>query len=472
MRNAARNSLLLDRRRRGHLALLSAVLLVSVFGYLLLQPRTVHVLADGQELTLRTHSSSDAAVLAGTGIDVRPGDRVTTLDRGGADVIRIERAHEVMLTVDGMRLRIQTQALTIDQLLDEAGVALATRDSVLQNGALVASNAPMRPPVLFVSLASAAGRGESDVTIGIEVRRAVTLTIIDDDREFETTSSRQTVALALREAGVNTGPGDVIVPPPDSVLADTGRIEVRRARALTVALPDDHQVLYTLARTVGEALSAAGISVPEGSFILPSAETPVTAGMSVRVVQLSGSNKIEREFIENDTVYRLDAALSPGETRTEQGHDGALVRRYDVSYVDGAEAGRELIDEYYDPEPADTVIYYPPQSGREEPAPAAPEGSARTLRVYATYYTPASAGRDPSDPAYGITATGATVTYGIVAVDPTVIPLGTRMFIPGYGYAVAADTGGAVKGYIVDLGYPDGVTIDWTPGWLDIYILS
>jgi 3D (Asp-Asp-Asp) domain-containing protein len=64
------------------------------------------------------------------------------------------------------------------------------------------------------------------------------------------------------------------------------------------------------------------------------------------------------------------------------------------------------------------------------------------------------------------------VTYGIVAVDPNVIPLGTRMYIPGYGYAVAADTGGAIKGYIIDLGYPDGVTVDWTSRWLDIYILE
>ena len=88
------------------------------------------------------------------------------------------------------------------------------------------------------------------------------------------------------------------------------------------------------------------------------------------------------------------------------------------------------------------------------------------------YYTPASAGRPPSDPSYGRTATGVLVTYGVVAVDPNVIPLGTRMFIPGYGYGVAADTGGAVKGYIIDLGYPDGVAVDWRPRWLDICIVS
>ena len=50
-----------------------------------------------------------------------------------------------------------------------------------------------------------------------------------------------------------------------------------------------------------------------------------------------------------------------------------------------------------------------------------------------------------------MTATGIPATYGVVAVDPGVIPLGTRLYIPGYGEAVAADTGGAINGYKIDL---------------------
>jgi 3D (Asp-Asp-Asp) domain-containing protein len=54
----------------------------------------------------------------------------------------------------------------------------------------------------------------------------------------------------------------------------------------------------------------------------------------------------------------------------------------------------------------------------------------------------------------GSTATGLPVGFGIVAVDPTVIPLGTRMTIPGYGEGVAADTGSAVKGAWIDVWLP------------------
>ncbi len=98
---------------------------------------------------------------------------------------------------------------------------------------------------------------------------------------------------------------------------------------------------------------------------------------------------------------------------------------------------------------------------------ASPEGlsCSRTLNVYATWYTAASAGGS------GVTATGTGVYKGIVAVDPRVIPLGTRMYIPGYGYGIAADTGGAVIGNHIDLGYGADDVKDWRTRWVDICIL-
>ena len=67
------------------------------------------------------------------------------------------------------------------------------------------------------------------------------------------------------------------------------------------------------------------------------------------------------------------------------------------------------------------------------------------MSMEATAYLPTDGSAE------GITATGVPATYGIVAVDPSVIPLGTRVYIPGYGVALAADTGGAIIGYCIDL---------------------
>jgi 3D (Asp-Asp-Asp) domain-containing protein len=80
------------------------------------------------------------------------------------------------------------------------------------------------------------------------------------------------------------------------------------------------------------------------------------------------------------------------------------------------------------------------------PATAPPAAGAATMTVTATAYT-----------LQGHTATGAPVGYGVVAVDPSVIPLGTRMIIPGYGEGVAADTGGAIQGAVIDLWFPTAV---------------
>jgi len=55
----------------------------------------------------------------------------------------------------------------------------------------------------------------------------------------------------------------------------------------------------------------------------------------------------------------------------------------------------------------------------------------------------------------GRTASGLPVRKGVVAVDPVLIPLGTRLFVPGYGRAIAADVGTAIKGRIIDLWMPN-----------------
>lgn len=71
----------------------------------------------------------------------------------------------------------------------------------------------------------------------------------------------------------------------------------------------------------------------------------------------------------------------------------------------------------------------------------------RSLNMAASGYS----AYDPGNSQY--TTTGSLVRKGLVAVDPNVIPLGTRLFIPGYGPAVADDVGGAIKGYTIDLAF-------------------
>jgi 3D (Asp-Asp-Asp) domain-containing protein len=88
------------------------------------------------------------------------------------------------------------------------------------------------------------------------------------------------------------------------------------------------------------------------------------------------------------------------------------------------------------------------------------------LSVYATSYDKNCRGCNET------TATGARVGFGIIAVDPKVIPMGTKLYVPGYGVGVAADTGGAIKGNIIDLAFEDVRFGWWSARNTDVYLLS
>lgn len=102
------------------------------------------------------------------------------------------------------------------------------------------------------------------------------------------------------------------------------------------------------------------------------------------------------------------------------------------------------------------------------------------MRMRATAYTAdyASTGKNPGDYGFGITATGTVARrnyggYSSIAVDPRVIPLGTKMYVEGYGYAIAEDTGGAIKGNKIDLFFDSNSEVyNWGVRTVNVYILK
>ncbi|ADU31641.1 3D domain-containing protein [Evansella cellulosilytica] len=102
-----------------------------------------------------------------------------------------------------------------------------------------------------------------------------------------------------------------------------------------------------------------------------------------------------------------------------------------------------------------------------------------SIEVVATGYTagPESTGKTEGHPLYGITFSGVKVKrdiYSTVAADPSVFPIGTILFIPGYGYGVVADTGSAIKGNKIDLYYEtvDEVFEEWGKKSVEVYIIE
>ena len=95
----------------------------------------------------------------------------------------------------------------------------------------------------------------------------------------------------------------------------------------------------------------------------------------------------------------------------------------------------------------------------------------RSFKMLATSYSASTAGVSRDNPHYGYTATGIKMRDGIVAVDPSYINLGSEVYVPGYGVGLAADTGGAIKGKRIDLGYSDANLQLWY-SWVEVYLLT
>ena len=166
------------------------------------------------------------------------------------------------------------------------------------------------------------------------------------------------MATALSELEVRLGPGDIVRPPLDTELSAGMTVRINHARQLTVTLPEAKTVLYTHESEVGPAITGASIGLPPEYRLEPDEGTPIAAGLAVRVVGISHDDELETVRIESQTLYEPDATLPAGTTHTIAGRDGVFYRQYATEYEDGILISRSLADEWYDPEPVDTIVYY------------------------------------------------------------------------------------------------------------------
>lgn len=451
-------------RARHHTAFLVTLAIVAFLSFAIFPAERLILSADGGFVVAVSRNSSSQALFKAAGLQTAPGDRLVR----DHNELRIERSTPVLVQADGRLLGWWTRAASLREMLAELDIKVGPNDTVTLDGVEVGLDGVL-PPTPFVYTGKEQFPSSAPV---IGIRRAVPLTVLIDGRSTMLESSRLTLGEALADAGIRLNQGDLISHALPTEPSPGMLVEIRRAREVTLRIGSTSRTLRTQKQTLGEVLTEAGIYLGPEDRVEPSLNATVTNGMSARLVRVSGRQFVEREEIKHKTVFKPDDSLSGSATRTVPGRDGVLVREYSVVIEDGVEREKRLVREYYEPEVRDTIIYYAATTLHTTGIPLDTLQVQRTERVYATWYNAASSGKDPSDPSYGRTATGTPVVKGIVAVDPAVIPLGSRMYVPGYGFAVAADTGGAVKGNIIDLGYPDGVTPDWRTGWVEIFILA
>ncbi len=227
--------------------------------------------------------------------------------------------------------------------------------------------------------------------------------------------------------------------------------------------------MYTQAATVVEALAGAGFDVQATDALIPNRETRIRNGMVIGLTTVREGKDVQDVPIPHETVYRYDGNLSDGaRVVTQAGADGYVRKEYLVKQINGLEVSRQPLGETM-VQTTSQIVTIGTATATPEPTSfggTAPDGGqcAKTVTVWSTYYTAASAGGSR-------TATGTGVYKGIVAVDPRVIPLRTNLYVEGYGLGLAGDTGGGIKRLHIDLGYDDDNYIGWHH-YVDIYLLE
>lgn len=324
-------------------------------------------------------------------------------------------------------------------------------------------------------------------------------------------------AVVLNEAGFRLGQNDTY-----TTQESMGVSEITVRRNQTIVVDNCGQIIRasSTGETVGELLSRLNVPTGEGVTVSENLETATADGM---VISISRTTTVEESYtaaIPYTTTYVTDASLEPGtEQIISDGVNGEMQCVARVSYADGQEISRTIVRQNVTVEPVDQIIAV----GASEPTEPETEPAEEEAYDQPTYEAPsyeepsyeepkadhpANAGVIPvfgagqpiigdgtitlatgevltytnaisvmgtaytcegwSSP--GITATGTIARVGEIAVDPDVIPLGSRLFVMSddgyyiYGVCTAEDTGGLINGNRIDL-YFDTEAECWTFGY-------
>ncbi len=304
----------------------------------------------------------------------------------------------------------------------------------------------------------------------VEIRRACQAVVLADGKSKTVTLIGGTVQDALDEAGVTVGKEDSLNYPKDKPLFDKMHIRVTRLMGVRVTADGKTREVETSAQTVEDVLKRAGVELGKHDRVEPELTAKVTEDMEITVKRVILKEELEVEEIPFGTQYEDTDSLYEGETQVKTpGTAGTKEVLYQVTYVEGVEEGREAVSEKVTAEPQDEVVLRG-TAQRENPAPdfGGGNGTGSAAGTFTDMYgnvVSYSSVMSGTCTAYsvpgGTTSLGWDAVYGVIAVNPNIIPYGTKMYVTSpdgsvvYGYGVAGDTGGACMAgdIIADLCY-------------------
>ncbi|MFA5537424.1 MAG: 3D domain-containing protein [Bacillota bacterium] len=267
---------------------------------------------------------------------------------------------------------------------------------------------------------------------------------------------------ALQQLGIVYFPEDLIIPAPQEFLKNGMEIEITRAEQVFIEADNEIIVARSINTEPESLLAEAKIQVGDLDLMLTG--YTLAGFKTIKVVRITEKVVEEQVAIPFTTFRQPDHKLRRGEQKLLQsGQDGLRLNEIKVTLADGEELEREIINSEVLAAPVRQVIAYGINEG-SAPASRSLQHNVKEIRTMeATAYTHTG----------NRTATGIYPYVGVVAVDPRVIPLGSKLYVEGYGYAEAQDTGGAIKGDRIDIFLDTEIEcINWGRRVVEVHFLE
>jgi uncharacterized protein YabE (DUF348 family) len=428
------------------ISLLSAALLLAWLH------KTVVIRFDDHPQTLTTFALTVGGVLRAANLPLGAADTIAPpLDAWISDrqTITVDRAAAVQISADGELYHLVSTARRPLDWLAEAGVALRPGDALYSNGLPLARES-LLPQASAYSL---------------QVIRPVTITLRINAASRIITATAATLGQALWGAGIQLYAADRLTPAPNTPLRGDLSVSLIQSRPITIETATGSLSLRSAAASVGEALAEAGLA-PQGlDYTLPAASAAIPAGGTIRLVRIREEVLIEQTALPFGSDWQPVDDLELDQRQLVQpGSYGIWASRVRLRYEDGVEISRVIESGWQAQAPVNEIVGYGTQIVMR--TLDSPDGSVdyyRALQFWATSYAPKYLGGSNR------TASGQTLRKGLVSVDTAYIPFGTRLYIPGYGFAEAADTG-SMSGRWIDLGFSDDDFESWHQ-WVTVYFL-
>ncbi|MET0785324.1 MAG: ubiquitin-like domain-containing protein [Paenisporosarcina sp.] len=347
-------------------------------------------------------------------------------------VLYVGTKHTVALSMNGKQQEIKTHADTVGDLLAEQNIQI--------------SNADLVSPSVNTLI-------EDGLSVKWEQANEITITV-DGQKQTITTTANQ-VSEILTEAGIKVSEHDKLTPTLDAKVGSDGIIAIDKAFEVTLKDGVNEKKVWSTSTTVAGFLKQQEIQMNEFDRVEQRMEELVIPNDVIQVVRVEKVTDVVEEATNFAVETRKDKDLLKGKEKVvQEGKKGTVERTFEIVKENGKAVSRVLKSEKVVKEPSNKVVTVGTKvvtASVSRGSNAAPSGGEE-FYVTATAYTAYCNGCS------GVTATGidlrANPSLKVIAVDPRVIPLGSKVWVEGYGYAVAGDTGGAIKGMKIDLFVP------------------